>query len=212
MTVEDVILALLAELQNVGILPSKTKALKLLYLIDIEQFRSTGQTLTGWGWIFHRFGPWTPEYDGVLNRLQDAALIEVQVVGIDREAWLLKTLHPERDLQSLPDVTTQFSIDRVLRRWAKLDLRRILDYVYFCTEPMQGAQRGQALSFDAVLRGRYIPYRRQASTATPHRLADMRAVLRSALARPPTVPDGRYRPPRYDVDAEAALAALEDEE
>ena len=33
---------------------NKTKLLKLLYLADIEQYRATGETVTGFDWIFYQ--------------------------------------------------------------------------------------------------------------------------------------------------------------
>jgi hypothetical protein len=44
---------------------TKTKLLKYLYLFDLETYRRTGRALTGFEWIFHLYGPWAPQYDGL---------------------------------------------------------------------------------------------------------------------------------------------------
>src|SRR5690348_15440932 len=58
----------------------KTKLLKLLYLSDIEYFRVFRRTLTGFDWRFYLYGPWAPQFDEILQRLD-------QQDAISRRAW-----------------------------------------------------------------------------------------------------------------------------
>ncbi len=59
---------------------NKTKLLKLLYLADIEHYRRTDETLTGFDWIFYFYGPWAPQYDALLSQLEAEGALR-------REAW-----------------------------------------------------------------------------------------------------------------------------
>jgi hypothetical protein len=46
---------------------TKTKLLKLLYLLDVEYHRQHRRTFTGFGWKFFHLGPWAAEYDSALS-------------------------------------------------------------------------------------------------------------------------------------------------
>src|SRR4029077_8152212 len=48
---------------------TKTKLLKLLYLFDVEFYRIHGITFTGFEWKFFHLGPWTGEFDALLEKL-----------------------------------------------------------------------------------------------------------------------------------------------
>jgi hypothetical protein len=58
MAITDLISAVASYIAECGGAPTKTKVLKLLYLLDIEAFRKTQNTLTGFDWIFYLYGPW----------------------------------------------------------------------------------------------------------------------------------------------------------
>src|SRR5258708_2461607 len=74
----DLVLAILTRIDEVEGTANKTKLLKLLYLADIEQFRVTGQTLTGFEWIYYLYGPWTSEYDQLLKQLEAEGVVRVK--------------------------------------------------------------------------------------------------------------------------------------
>jgi uncharacterized phage-associated protein len=58
-TAKELALGVLTRVKELDTSVSKTKLLKLLYLADIEHFRTTGETLTGFDWIFYWYGPLT---------------------------------------------------------------------------------------------------------------------------------------------------------
>jgi uncharacterized protein YwgA len=76
MNLEVLIPAVLTYVRLQGGYTTKTKLLKLLYLLDIEAFRKRQTTLTGFNWIFYKYGPWTTEYDETLEQLEKSGLIE----------------------------------------------------------------------------------------------------------------------------------------
>jgi hypothetical protein len=207
------LLATVAELRNVGASAAKTKLLKLLYLTDVEHYRSNGRLLTGWHWTFHRFGPWAAEYDQVLDSLAAAGTIELRPTGPgDRDAVLIISNDQRRDLQSLDDVNAQMAMARVLERWARVDLPELLDYVYFETEPMKNAERGRELNFGTIERGPYRVYRRPSSDGPPKKLREVKARLNSpSIIGTRAEPSTAYTPPRYDDEVLKVLASVEDD-
>jgi hypothetical protein len=215
---EDVLLAVLSELHNIGVTPSKTKLLKLLYLVDLETMRGAGRTATGWDWVFLHFGPWAPAYDAELERLTNRDFLALKGIGADERATIVISQHRERDAASLDDVVVQNAIGRVITRWGSADLPDILNFVYFDTEPMHEAERHERLDFSKVPRGRYPVYRRTASDADQNTLRKMRErINRSAPAMVREEPfkygytPPRYTPPKYDEDVVRALATIEED-
>jgi hypothetical protein len=74
----EIALAILSRVQEKHVFVNKTKLLKLLYLVDIEHYRRFGKTLTEFDWKFYLYGPWTAEYDGLLEGLQQRNAIALQ--------------------------------------------------------------------------------------------------------------------------------------
>jgi hypothetical protein len=52
---------------ELGIVLTKTPLIKLLYLIDVEYYRATGEKLTNIDWIFYKYGPYAFELEGILT-------------------------------------------------------------------------------------------------------------------------------------------------
>jgi hypothetical protein len=114
--------------------PLKTRLVKLLYLTELEYYRRTAKRLTDLNWIFHHFGPYAYALGELLGNPDE-----------DRFAWSL-TRHP-----STSDHDVQVCVSQVVHEWGNADLNALLDYVYFDTEPMQAATRGEALNFAVVI-------------------------------------------------------------
>ena len=102
MNPSDLILAVLAELMRLSTgAPSKTKLLKLLYLIDVEAVRRTGSTYTRWDWVFLHFGPWASEYDSTLDQLAKYDHVALKAYGSDERTTLIISQRRERDASRL---------------------------------------------------------------------------------------------------------------
>src|ERR1700674_5119510 len=92
-------------------------------------------------WKFHHFGPYAsalaPYIGDPTATATDGLLAEL----MSKERAPLSQDH---DLQS--------AAVEVVHQWANSDLNALLDYVYFETEPMQAASRGDMLDFRTVNR------------------------------------------------------------
>lgn len=127
---------------------SKTKLLKLTYLTEIMYKRRFNDRITNAEWIYYFYGPYLREYDEILKTTKDIGIKNIDSVD-EKEAqivFLRNTYHEKASSE------IRFLISSVVRDYGKQDLRSLLDYVYFETEPMMNAEiRGEPLDFNWVL-------------------------------------------------------------
>jgi len=134
----------------------RTKLVKLLYLIDYECYRLTGAVATEAPWRFWHYGPYCEEIvqaaestPGIEFQEKEAISEDREFVGYDVETWG-DTLH------ALPPLVRNVTL-AVYREWGSADLAQILDYVYYETEPMIHARRGEYLDFSTIVASRPPP-------------------------------------------------------
>lgn len=144
---EQLIRLLLSIADQDGISVGKTRLVKLLYLLEVEFFREHRRRLTDLKWVFFHYGPYpvglddlleSPDVEILPKRLADGRRFEqVTVADAGRHAAGL-------------DTAVERLARRVVDEWGGLELNRLLNYVYFETEPMMHAVRGQELDFSSV--------------------------------------------------------------
>ena len=192
---------------------TKTKLLKFLYLLDLEAYRETRHTLTGFSWRFHLYGPWAPEYQDVLGGLEKAGKITLRPgTRTDLDTVFVDATDRVPLDKAFPAIKTELRARRIIEAWADRPTGEILDYVYFHTAPMVGAERDTPLNLDAVLDEEPRPdYVRSEIKLDPKDLQKKRRELRDALNAA-----GRRRqampldpPPRYDEQFWNAVEALD---
>jgi uncharacterized protein YwgA len=195
---------------------NKTKLLKLLYLADIEHYRKHDETLTGFNWRFHLYGPWAAEFDPLLEDLARTDKIELEAWNTDQLVGNRISPKETRELDRIvTDTDEYYRILRVVDTWTDRSLPDLLNYVYFETEPMMEAVSQQTLSFTNVSKDPPKVYRRVSSGTSPKSLARLKAKLRhhqegSESAR--TKSRATFRSPRYDDIYLSALGDLGNEE
>jgi len=141
------------QLQERGVRPIKTQLMKLLYIVDLEHYRRYSRTVTEVEWIYYHHGPYSAQLDRTLAILPDVEESEFLSRAGRKGFVYLSEADSDRNELELIDVfgySTKTVLDRVLDRWALEDLWVLLDYVYFETEPMQGAHRSELLDFSKV--------------------------------------------------------------
>ena len=212
----DLLLAILTRIEEVEGAANKTKLLKLLYLTDIEFFRDTGDTLTGFDWIYYLYGPWSGEYDGLLKQLEAEGVIRLEpwaAGGIEGERIVASERLPLERVIASADVF--FRARRQIDTWADRGVPRLLDYVYFETEPMQGAAKMERLDFRKVSKEPPRLYRRTKSGADPGTLRSLRnkfASLSKETAGQGAWESISHTSAQFDEKYLAALAEFEREE
>lgn len=212
-TAKELALSILTRIKELDTSVSKTKLLKLLYLADIEHFRKTGETLTGFEWIFYWYGPWSSEYDKLLDQLEAEAVLS-------RQSWSTVDLDGERliaieqmDLgKVVSDTGEYFRIRHLVDTFAALATPELLDFVYFDTEPMAQAEKGKKLDFTKVSREGAPLYRRKASGSSPNRLTELRNRFRQIkehVSEESDVNLRRFPTPTYDEHYWSAIEAFD---
>jgi hypothetical protein len=200
---------IVAQARGRGITLNRTKLVKLLYLIDVERVRSRRESLTGLEWVFFHYGPYAVKLIDTLEAMEGTELVASQ--------WHDSVLY--RAAPHAPDADdwnagTKSTIDRVLDRWAPVDLNELLDYVYFHTGPMADAERGQRLDLSLAredpLEHRHVPLRPPARPAdVEQRLERWRAGTARRLATVTLDPPGRFLDdPDDDLAGEGVHGAL----
>jgi Protein of unknown function (DUF4065) len=127
---------------------TKTKLLKLLYLLDVEYYRKFRETFTGFNWVYFHLGPWTDKYDELLDTLKAQASLFITLGSKGNE--FLSTNERVELRQLFGTFKEERPLLKVLRNWAEEPTNTILDYVYFRTEPMQQGERYESLDFSLV--------------------------------------------------------------
>jgi hypothetical protein len=204
--------AVLTYVRDRGGFATKTKLLKLLYLLDIEAFRKEKATLTGFNWIFYKYGPWATEYDEELGRLKDSGLITLRDGDRpDLDTVFVDAVEPVQLSNAFPVVLEEIHTRRIIESWADRPTGELLDYVYFHTAPMREARRGEALDFSAVLTEEPAPeYKRTRSTDEDSERKRKRGEFRKSVQE--GCKDQRepyFIKPRYDADFWRAIEILD---
>jgi Protein of unknown function (DUF4065) len=200
-------------IRSKGSAATKTKVLKLLYLLDIESFRETHQTLTGFDWIFYKYGPWTAQYDVVLDELAQAGKIRLASSSrADQEAIFIDSTAAVELSKAFPTYREELKVRRVLELWADRPIGELLEYVYFHTAPMRDAKRDSRLDFESVMREETPQdYRRTPSTSSPEDLKRKRKEFLKDLASRPKAVGAQFIEPTYGTDYWNAIETMERE-
>ena len=130
---------------------TKTKLLKLLYLLDIEAYRESRTTLTGFSWKFYLYGPWAIEYERLLSELNRSGIVALRTGELGGLETVFVNATESVPLEkAFPAAKQEFRTRRIIEAWADRPTGELVDYVYFHTAPMRDARRNEPLDFDSV--------------------------------------------------------------
>jgi|SRR5579871_3055308 len=193
---------------------TKTKLLKLLYLFDVEFYRVHGRIFTGLHWKFFHLGPWTIEFDPLLEELvEDNAIFETKSIKADHETKFYRASEPSDFGKLFEKYSDQAILTTILNMWAESTTGEILDYVYFRTEPMEYGIRNQPLDFSRIAQHRPLKYTRSSSGKSTKEIAAARQQIQELLKK--AVADKQahfaFTRPKYDEEYFTALEKLDNE-
>jgi hypothetical protein len=193
---------------------SKTKLLKLLYLFDVEFYREHGMTFTGFEWKFFHLGPWTAEFENLLTTLTQRGLLsEVPFSAKGYDGTVLRTEQTTSLRSAVGNLADELTLSRILNDWGNQPTGRLLDHVYFQTEPMEHGVRNHLLDFSVILAERPGLYRRSSSSASPGLIAKRKREFQKKIDEQkrggPSQEGLTMRAPRYDEEFVAAMNTLE---
>lgn len=130
---------------------SPIRVVKFLYLADVYHARyHGGQSLTGWPWRFVHYGPYCREALAAIDRVRSRGLvttISFQSKYDGEEHLLYKGAGKDlAELRNALPLSIVGPLAASIARWGS-DTQGLLDHVYFETEPMKFAERGDLLDF-----------------------------------------------------------------
>ena len=200
------------KLTDMGVGFGKTKLVKLLYLMDVENYRIRRNTVSGLEWRFYHYGPYAFEIDEALRDMeldipQDAVRTDK---GHKAIVFRLSREHRPRLSEHLPSSRELRVVNTVIRDWGETELNQLLNHVYFYTEPMKHAERGDVLDFSTIRRRRSARAVSHEVSMPSHRLDEYRARFQEAKAKRVRRPLNPA--PRFDSVYRTGLAHMMEEE
>jgi hypothetical protein len=207
-TIEQLIAAVVSHVNRHQGYMTKTKLLKLLYLFDVEYYRVHRKTFTCFRWKYLHLGPWTGEYDAVVEYLLGRGVLVTRASpNPDNETLLYHTAEPVHIFRLFPEYTDERSLRLVVNAWGPRSTAEILDHVYFHTEPMLTGARGEGLDFSTLPEEGPVLYQRASSGKSPVELAEIRKRIAQGMShdqeRHP------FTPPKYDEEFFRAIDEME---
>ena len=203
------------ELADKGIGFGKTKLVKLIYLVDVENYRARRETLTGLEWVFYHYGPYSFGIDDALADLSFDIPQESATTAGGRAAIVFKPGEGVKSRLGEHVGTSQLRlVNRVIGEWGETELNPLLNHVYFYTEPMKDAARGETLDFSKIPRRRRSRSARARDGApmSEERLNEYRRRFREAKAARAEFRRPLDPPPRFDRVYQEALARMNEDE
>jgi hypothetical protein len=137
---------IIGHLNQQDITPTRTQVAKLLYLVDVEYYRYYRKTVSELPWKFLHYGPYATEIEPLLHKLD----IDEHEVTTQKKykSYIYKGDNVEDTNKLAPSL--RIMVDGILDDWGGQNLHRLLDHVYFETEPMEKATRGSLLDFSTI--------------------------------------------------------------
>jgi len=122
-----------------------TRATKMMYLIEWDYFAWNRNRLTPLDWIYLHYGPWSSTLSDILREKFDAPPEEERVGEFRQVFWRPQQYKDVDTRLHSPDL--EGIVQRVFEVFGSIRTQDIVRYIYFNTEPMQRARRGQPLDF-----------------------------------------------------------------
>lgn len=125
---------------------TKTKILKLTYIVEYYYYKKYNKRLTNENWVFYHYGPYIFNYDDYIDRC--AFSYEQSENG---EYRIIKNERVTSDTIQLEEFEAKMLIKKIIKEYGQSSLDEILDFIYFDTEPMlKTTQRKQSLDFSSI--------------------------------------------------------------
>jgi len=133
-----------------GMKLSPIRLVKFLYLADLYWARENhGATLTEWPWKFVHYGPFCKESLDAIEKAFQGNIIERTAYEsryVDEDYYLYWCKENRVDIERNLPICLTSPLHAAISKWGD-DTYGLLDYVYFETEPMLDAKKGDMLDF-----------------------------------------------------------------
>lgn len=131
---------------------SRIRLIKFLYLADVLHLRLHAGALTGLPWRFCHYGPYCAEAQAAIDFMVRASGLEMRTAdGEAGDVYLYSYAGPVEEIWRHTSASFESALLGELERWLDAPLNQFLDHIYFETEPMARANRGDILEFPPPL-------------------------------------------------------------
>jgi len=137
----DVIYYLISKL---GVVESRTKLIKLIYLADVEAKKKLGKTITGLTYVYHFYGPYTHEIVEKVLEMDGEEIREVYNPFLDRYEYYALGGEVDDNVNVGLDQNEIEVLDEVIEKYGKMSTSEIKEEAYN-TEPMRKANPGDKI-------------------------------------------------------------------
>lgn len=214
---QEVILAVLSELEESGVHTlTLTSLVKFVYLVDYWHAKETsGLTLTSLNWRFQHFGPFDGAVMDAIDGLERVHWLDNQSGGgtsKDYQLYSLASSITRRTLQAIGlSARAAANVRQLLQQFGR-DQAKLLNFVYYQTEPMENAEPGSVLEFTTCRPDRWQDIKPIAAKAIH---SDALRAYRERVAARQAAEDAKRRAPivwqgAYDDVYETAMTMLDE--
>lgn len=113
---------------------TRTRIVKLLYLVDLESFKQLKHPLTSVIYKSHYYGPYSPEIMESVKRLFGFEITEECVTTEDGNVCYVYKIGPNSRFTKDPSEfftdKEKLVIDQIISRFGNIPLKELLNYVY----------------------------------------------------------------------------------
>lgn len=124
--------------KNLGF--GETRLVKIIYIIEYEYYKSFKKRLTNLEWKFIKYGPYPLNFKSILESLN------ITIYNDDDYNKIVVEKDFKKNNINIPFLRP--IIENTIDSFGDINLNKLLDYVYFETEPMLEAERGGDIDFN----------------------------------------------------------------
>jgi len=219
-SIQSSVLAVLRAVKDAGLRSvARTALVKYVYLLDcLHAEEHRGATASGSRWYFDKFGPFATDLITGIDNMARVGMIQTRDGSGGDKEFTLYWLDEFPRGPALSEVGLSAGKAGRLEQWVRKfsgDLPKLLDFVYFHTEPMRDTTPGRTLSFDSLAvsgsTAAYVPVR-VADHQRLLRLRQLSSEMGKAYRDAATASDKSPKIDVYDAVYTNALIAFDEEE
>lgn len=131
---------------------TKTKLVKLLYLIDLESYKRYGKPVTDLEWFYYNHGPFpTKEFSDGLTALVKDDFIEETVVKSKKTGnnYFLYSSKVKNVEDPFKNEYESFMANRIILEFGSYSLDALLDFVYH-SKPFDTTKKKERIDFSKI--------------------------------------------------------------
>ena len=128
----------------------RTELIKIIYLTDLNYYKKYGVKFTEFDYVFYKYGPWTPQFQELLDYMRNEEILEAERPSGDGKTFFtygITKKKPRHDVELAAEVKSIIKENLFIYRESQL--QQILDAVYK-QEPMASTERNSRIDFSKV--------------------------------------------------------------